>query len=102
MSSRVLTGAENRTHGRITHAMAQPTILTVQEVAAYLRLHTVTVYRMAQNGALPAFRVGRRWRFKRDQIEQWVAEHQTTNSTAVMQSQGAARGRTQRPKAGRR
>lgn len=61
--------------------MAHPTILTVQEVAAYLRLHTVTVYRMAQNGDLPAFRVGRRWRFKLEQIEQWVDDHRATNST---------------------
>ncbi|MGH2403180.1 MAG: helix-turn-helix domain-containing protein [bacterium] len=62
--------------------MAQPTILTVQEVAAYLRLHAVTVYRMAQNGDLPAFRVGRRWRFKRDQIEQWLADRQASNAVS--------------------
>ncbi|HET8680023.1 MAG TPA: helix-turn-helix domain-containing protein [bacterium] len=76
--------------------MAQPTILTVQEVAAYLRLHAVTVYRMAQNGDLPAFRVGRRWRFKLDQIEQWVSDHQAANSAI-----GPANNTAGRPGAGR-
>lgn len=55
-------------------------MLTVREVAAYLRLHVVTVYRMAQHGALPAFRVGRGWRFKRDQIEQWLLDRQTNDA----------------------
>lgn len=82
--------------------MAQSTILTVQEVAAYLRLHAVTVYRMAQNGDLPAFRVGRRWRFKLDQIEQWVAGHQTPNSIAANQANSPGRARTERPRTGRR
>ncbi|MGH2372166.1 MAG: helix-turn-helix domain-containing protein [bacterium] len=76
--------------------MAQPTILTVQEVAAYLRLHAVTVYRMAQNGELPAFRVGRRWRFRRDQIEQWVAGHQTANSMDAIHPNSPARARRER------
>lgn len=53
-----------------------PDILTVREVAAYLRLHAITVYRMAQAGDLPTFRIGRNWRFKRDQIEQWLENHQ--------------------------
>lgn len=51
-----------------------PDILTVQEVAAYVHLHPITVYRMANSGALPAFRIGRNWRFKRQQIEQWLVD----------------------------
>ncbi len=81
--------------------MAHPTILTVQEVAAYLRLHAVTVYRMAQNGELPAFRVGRRWRFKLDQIERWVNDHQAANS-ATGSTNNAAGPRAQRPRSGRK
>ncbi len=82
--------------------MAQPTILTVREVAAYLRLHAVTVYRMAQSGDLPAFRVGRGWRFKRDQIEEWLANHQTANSKTGLPADGPGRARTERPRAARR
>jgi len=81
--------------------MAQPIILTVQEVAAYLRLHAVTVYRMAQSGDLPAFRVGRRWRFKREQIEQWMADHQAGAATGS-QADGAGRARPDRLRGGRR
>ena len=55
------------------------TILTVQEVARYLRVHTMTVYRMIQRGDLPGVRVGRGWRFKRDQIDRWLAEHETNS-----------------------
>lgn len=55
-------------------------MLTATEVAAYLRVHVITIYRMADRGELPALRVGRRWRFKRDQIERWLREHSTGNS----------------------
>ncbi|MGQ0549266.1 MAG: helix-turn-helix domain-containing protein [Armatimonadota bacterium] len=82
--------------------MAQPIILTVQEVAAYLRLHAVTVYRMAQSGDLPAFRVGRRWRFRREQIEQWMADHQAAGAATGSQADGAGRARPDRPRSGRR
>lgn len=86
--------------GRAGHAVTQPMILTVQEVAAYLRLHAVTVYRMAQNGELPAFRVGRRWRFKRDQIEQWLTDR---HNDAAPAPRGIVREpQTGRPRAARR
>jgi len=46
-------------------------ILTAAEVAAYLRLHVATVYRLAQAGELPAVRVGNSWRFSRDLLDEW-------------------------------
>jgi excisionase family DNA binding protein len=49
----------------------RPTIMTVEEVARYLRVHTMTVYRLIQRGELPAVRVGRSWRFRKDQIDLW-------------------------------
>ncbi len=75
---------------------ANPTILTVREVAAYLRLHAVTVYRMAQHGALPAFRVGRGWRFKRDQIDQWLLDRQIGNAMLVPPAAKLVRGKGRR------
>lgn len=57
----------------------RPTILTVQEVARYLRVHTITVYRMIRRGDLPGVRVGRAWRFKRDQIDRWLAAHEANS-----------------------
>jgi excisionase family DNA binding protein len=49
-----------------------PSIMTVNELAIYLRLHEQTVYKMAKEGRLPAYKVGNRWRFKREMIDTWL------------------------------
>ena len=49
--------------------------MTVREVATYLRVHPMTVYRLIQRGDLPAIRVGRGWRFNKNRIEQWLRAH---------------------------
>jgi len=46
-------------------------IMTVQEVAEYLRLNEMTIYRLAQEGKLPALKIGRSWRFKKELIDEW-------------------------------
>jgi len=46
-------------------------VMTAQEVAQYLRLDVTTIYRLAQAGGIPAVKVGRAWRFKRELIEEW-------------------------------
>jgi excisionase family DNA binding protein len=47
-------------------------ILTIKEVAAYLKLAEKTAYRLASEGKLPGFKVGGSWRFKRMDIEKWI------------------------------
>ena len=49
-------------------------IMTVKEVADYLKVNERTVYRMAAASQLPAFKVGGSWRFKRAEIELWIKE----------------------------
>lgn len=49
-------------------------ILTLQEVANYLKLTEKTAYRLAAEGKLPGFKVGGSWRFKRADIEKWITE----------------------------
>ena len=49
-------------------------ILTLKEVAAYLKLAEKTAYRLASEGKLPGFKVGGSWRFKRDDLEAWIEE----------------------------
>ena len=49
-------------------------IMTVKEVAAYLKLNERTVYRMAAASKIPAFKVGTSWRFKQTEIELWIKE----------------------------
>ncbi len=47
------------------------TIMTLEEVANYLRVHPSTVYRMAKNHSIPAFKIGSDWRFNRESIDGW-------------------------------
>jgi excisionase family DNA binding protein len=47
-------------------------VLTVKEVAKYLKVNDRTVYRMAAVGKIPAFKVGSSWRFKQSEIEKWI------------------------------
>lgn len=49
-------------------------ILTLKEVAAYLKLAEKTAYRLAAEGKLPGFKVGGSWRFRREDVESWIAE----------------------------
>jgi len=57
-------------------------ILTLDEVAAYLKAGKRTVYRFAQNGDIPAFKLGGTWRFRRSDLERWIDgnsnQHKTT------------------------
>jgi excisionase family DNA binding protein len=50
----------------------QDEILTLPEVAQLLKVAEKTVYTMAQRRELPAFKVGGQWRFKREDIDQWI------------------------------
>lgn len=52
-------------------------ILTIQELAEYLKLNEKTAYRLAGEGKLPGFKVGGSWRFKREDIEQWIEQKKT-------------------------
>lgn len=49
-------------------------ILTLREVAAYLKLAEKTAYKLAAEGKLPGFKVGGSWRFKEADIERWIEE----------------------------
>jgi excisionase family DNA binding protein len=46
-------------------------ILTLNEVAEFLRVHPSTVYRLIRDGRIPAFRVGSDWRFTLEAIDRW-------------------------------
>ncbi len=50
-------------------------LLTLYEVADYLRLNRFTVYRMAERGKLPAIKVANQWRFKEKDIDKWLEEN---------------------------
>ena len=47
-------------------------VMTIKEVADYLGVHPATVYKFAQQGEIPAFKIGSDWRFHRKFIDQWI------------------------------
>ncbi len=52
--------------------MSRETLMDIKEVASYLRVKDSTVYTWAQEGKLPAFRLGRLWRFRRADLDAWL------------------------------
>ena len=54
-------------------------IMTIADVAAYLGLHELTVRRLAREGQLPALKLGRQWRVKRDLLEKWLEQRSLDN-----------------------
>ena len=55
-------------------------ILTIEEVAKYLRVSDRTVYDWAQKGEIPAGKIGTVWRFKKSEVENWVNERLSSSS----------------------
>lgn len=49
-------------------------IMTLKEVAEYLKLAEKTAYRLAAEGKLPGFKAGGSWRFKAADIERWIED----------------------------
>ena len=48
--------------------------MTVGEVAAYLKVHPKTIYRLAKRKELPSFRIGWEYRFRLSEIDEWIAK----------------------------
>ena len=55
-------------------AAAEGEILTLQEVADYLKVTDRTMYRLAAAKRVPAFKVGGTWRFSRAEIDRWIKQ----------------------------
>lgn len=70
-------------------------VMTARELAAYLRVTEVTIYKLSNEGEIPAVRVGRCWRFRRDLIDEWLlrggtaAQHHTTVTQQIGGTNGA-------------
>jgi len=57
-------------------------ILTLKEVAEYLKLAEKTAYRLAADGKLPGFKVGGSWRFKREDVLKWIEDKKASNKSS--------------------
>ena len=62
-------------------------IMTLEEVAIFLRVHHSTVYRLLRKHRIPAFKLGSDWRFNQESIEKWIldkeGQHVTTTEGAT-------------------
>ena len=54
--------------------MQPSNVMTIDELADYLKIAKSSLYKLAQDGKLPAQKVGKHWRFSRDAIDKWLAE----------------------------
>lgn len=54
----------------------EKTFFTVQELAEYLRMKPITIYKHASRGKLPGFKIGAKWRFKKTSIDKWIEEQE--------------------------
>lgn len=52
--------------------MGQDEIMTVEDVARYLKVKPQTVYKWAQEGQIPGAKVGKEWRFRRRILDEWI------------------------------
>lgn len=50
-------------------------IMNIEEVAKYLKLKPQTIYSWAQQGKIPAAKLGKEWRFRRSLIDLWFNQH---------------------------
>jgi excisionase family DNA binding protein len=60
--------------------MMQEKLLTIEDVATYLKVDKFTIYRLVAKRKLPAFKVGNQWRFKRKIIDAWLAKNSNMSS----------------------
>ena len=49
-------------------------ILTIEELAAYLKIPKSTLYKLVREGKIPSRKIGRHWRFRKGAIDHWLAE----------------------------
>jgi len=54
-------------------------IMTIEQVARYLSLHELTVRRLAREGEIPAFKIGRQWRVKKNLLDRWIERETMRN-----------------------
>ena len=52
--------------------MPKETLFTINELASYLKMRPITIYKHAAAGKLPGFKVGAAWRFKKSTIDKWI------------------------------
>ena len=58
-------------------------LMTLQELASYLRVTTKTIYRLLEAQSIPAKKVGRQWRFDKDSIDTWLSQESEKKAAKI-------------------
>jgi len=61
-------------------------VMTIKEIAEYLRVSYATIYRLIRKGALPAFKIGGQWRIKKEELNKKIAETCIKTKTEITKS----------------
>ena len=65
---------------------ATPSVMmTLEEVAGYLRLHNSTIYRLARAGVIPGVKIGGQWRFNQERVDTWLAQQEAASAAQKRQ-----------------
>ncbi len=64
-------------------------ILTIRELAQYLKVNERTIYRLVSGKKIPAFKVGGSWRFSLADIDVWIKEQSVEGNQTVREHEGA-------------
>jgi len=56
-------------------------VLTIEELAIYLKISKSTLYKLVREGKIPSQKVGRHWRFRKKSIDRWLEENGPTSES---------------------
>jgi len=66
-------------------------VLTLDELSAYLKVSKSTLYKLAQDGKVPGQKVGRHWRFRKTAIDKWLDERHVQSGGGKAEKAGIRR-----------
>ena len=69
--------------GKNGHVKTPEDIMTLKEVATYLGLHVMTVYKLTREGTIPGAKIGGQWRFMRRVLDKWLEAEMHRRSVHV-------------------
>lgn len=62
--------------------MEEYPLMTIKEVAQYLKLSVHTIYKLVEQGRLPGVKLGKQWRFRKEEVYNWLAKKMTESAKA--------------------
>ena len=63
--------------------MAHDQLMTIKEVADFLRISTISAYSWVRDGKLPAIRIGKEWRVRTRDLDEWLEVRSTARQVTL-------------------